>query len=110
MMLNIMSTPANWPRNRGMSASIDSASRSTTRSRNCWNSTRKSSGSRAASFSCNLGMDQICNLAGHPVGVLLDRELRENALERGQFHERTQVLDGIVGDKLAAMKNDDART
>src|ERR1700739_111847 len=63
---------------------------------------------RSRSAWMSLRIDQVRDLACHGVGVLLDGELREDGFEGGQFHERTQVRDGVVGDKLAAMKNDDS--
>jgi hypothetical protein len=53
-------------------------------------------------------MDEIRNLTGGGVGVLLDGKLRKDAFERGQFHEGAKAFDGVVGDELAAMENDDA--
>src|ERR1019366_759784 len=81
-MLMKMRTPANWPINLGMSASIESASRSITRSRNCRYSTRNWSGNRRI----NLRMNKLRDLPGRGSGVLLDGELREDLFERGQIH------------------------
>ena len=61
-------------------------------------------------YATSLCMDEIRDLAGHGVGVLLDGELREDAFEGGQLHEGAQTLDGVVGYDLAAMKDDDAGT
>src|ERR1035438_4507034 len=83
-----------------MSASIDSASRSMTRSRNCRYRTRNWSGNNSAS----LRMDQVCDLARHRVGILFDGELGEDCFQGGQLHQRAETLDGVVGYELAAVE------
>src|SRR5579862_577868 len=112
-MLIMIATPANWPRNCGISASMESASRSTTRSRNWRHKTRYSSGRRESRYNPNLRtvlrMDQVRNLPRHRIGVLFDCELREDAFECRQLHERAQAHDGVVSHKFAAMEDHDAR-
>src|SRR4051794_12087425 len=105
MRLNMISTPANWPRKRGMSAWIDSASRSTMRSRNWRYSTRNCSGSRLENSSSSLCMDEIRDLYGNRAGIVLDGELRENAFEGRKRHHGAQAGNRIVGHHFAAMKN-----
>jgi hypothetical protein len=54
-------------------------------------------------------MDEVRDLARDGYEVVLDGELREDAFERGQLHEGAEVFDGVVGDDLAAVQNDDVR-
>src|SRR5579884_57765 len=95
-----------------MSASIESASRSMTRSRNCRCSTRNCGGRcapmRSSSAAMSLRIDQLRDGACHRIRVLLDGELRKDRLERGERHEGTQVFDGVVGHDLAVMKDNDS--
>src|SRR5579859_7819994 len=91
-----------------MSASIESASRSTTRSRNCRCSTRNCKGRRFQKREISSRMNQIRNLPRHRSGVLFDCELREDGFKSWQFHEGAQVADGIVGDQFPPMKDDHA--
>ncbi len=54
-------------------------------------------------------MDQVRNLVRDGHGVLLNCELREDALEVRGGHKRTQVFDGVIGNHSAAVQDDDAR-
>ena len=56
-----------------------------------------------------LGKNQVYDLARNFGRILLNSQLRKNVFQRGQRHQRPQTLDGIVGDNLAAMQNDNAR-
>jgi len=62
----------------------------------------------------SLCLNEIRNLARHGPGILLDRQLGEDFLQRRQRHQIAQVFNRIVRDELAAMQRittrDDTRS
>src|SRR5262249_28232342 len=106
-MLKLTRNEANWPRSLFESprAWDESTSKSTMRKRNSRYRTRNC----CFSISDLSGLDQVGDVPRDGGSVLLHGQLGEDAFECGQRHQSAQVLDGIVGDHLAAMQNDHVR-
>src|SRR5215475_2780862 len=52
--------------------------------------------------------DQVCNFPRNGSGVLFHGELPENLFQFRRSHERPKPVDGIVGNQLAPMQNNDS--